>query len=240
MTAPQELLDALTNAERSLRLNFRKRTFAERSPLEPKLNALLGAIRLHEIFSYFQRAMEKVDRSWLPKGRIEQVVRACVNDRYQEGDIERIFYEQGGIAGLLVLQLGTRNQIGLFAQIYALPVELREELARQCGCEEISPVVQAWILSFDRSRTEFNPMEEPPRIDRFAKDKAEKGLSGQPPCKRIRMETNRGVTADFSQQAVPSISSVVQPNQNPKETGNLQPKDTLTCLATFPAFLLND
>ena len=202
MTAPQELFDALTNAERSLRLNFRKRTFSELSPLEPKLNALLGAIRLHEIFSSFQKAVEKVDRTWLPKGRIEQVVRACINGRYQEGDIEQIFYEQGGIAGLLVLQLGTRNQIGLFAQIYALPMELREELARQCGCEEISPFVQIWIGSFDRSRSivsvsfsrlstltglaAFDPMEEPPRIDRFAKEKAERGASTQPPFKRIR------------------------------------------------------
>ncbi|KAE9362887.1 hypothetical protein N431DRAFT_391453 [Stipitochalara longipes BDJ] len=238
MTAPQELFDALTNAERSLRINFRKRTFAERSPLGPKLNALLGAIRLHEIFSFFQEALEKVDRSWLPKGRIEQVVQACINGRYQEGDIERIFYEQGGIAGLLVLQLGTRNHIGLFAQIYALPVELKEELARQCGCEEISPIVQAWILSFGRSRTEFNPMEEPPRIDRFAKEKTEKGVSRQPLSKRIRIETNPETRSVASPPKMTPKSNIPQPT--PRETGSPHPKDTLTCLAIFPAFLLND
>jgi hypothetical protein len=74
----------------------------------------------------------QVDKTWIPEGRIEQVVQACCNQRYIEHDIERIFYEHGDIKAVLVLHLSTRFQNALFGQLYVLPVELREELAKQC------------------------------------------------------------------------------------------------------------
>jgi hypothetical protein len=147
----EDLCNLITNTENALRFNLRKRTLRDRSLLEPKLQALQDAIKLHEIFSSFQKVLEKVDISWLPKGRIEDVVQACVDRRYKDHDIERIFYERGGISGLLVLHLGTRNQNALFEQIYALSVELRVELAIRCGDGQINPVVQAWVDNFDRS-----------------------------------------------------------------------------------------
>ena len=134
---------------------FRSATSEQLSRLEPQLEELQNGIKLHQIFSSFQKSMKQVDRTWIPKGRIEQVVRACCDQRYQEQDIERIFYEYGDINGLLVLHLGTRSQNALFAQMYALPVELRQELAKRCRETEISPLVKTWIQCYEKSRGTF-------------------------------------------------------------------------------------
>jgi hypothetical protein len=206
----QDLCDLLTKTENALRQNFSNGSFTAPSPLEPKLQALQDAIKLHEIFSTFQKALEKVDKSWLPKGRIEQVVQACIEGRYRQQDLERAFFEHGGINGVLVLYLGTRNLNALFGQICALPVQLREELAARCGDEKLSLVVQAWINSHDQlkskvqlldglNRTDFcideyqyQLGEEPPRLDRFAKDKEKAGevsIVQAPPSKKPRTGT---------------------------------------------------
>lgn len=185
----QELCDVITTTQVLLQYSFHGATVAQRSLLESKLDGLQNTIKLHQIFSSFQKSLQQVDKSWVPKGRIEQVVSACCNLRYEKHDIERTFYEHGGINGLLVLHLGTRFQNALLAQLYALPVELREELAEQCRAEEINPAVQAWIDNYDKSQsTDFSllyiallsllthtggsdPEKPPPRLDRFAKDR---------------------------------------------------------------------
>jgi len=148
----QELRILVTKTKASLQHGFRTDTLERCYRLEPEIQDLQDVIKLRQIFSSFRKPLMQVDKTWIPKGRIEQIVRACCNQRYREHDIERIFYEHGDINGLLVLHLGTRSQNALFAQLYALPVELREELAKRCKQIDINPLVQAWINCYDKSR----------------------------------------------------------------------------------------
>jgi hypothetical protein len=149
------LCNQIATARVSLFHTFHDLTSEQRSRLEPKLSDLQDAMKQHQIFSSFQKSLQQVDKNWIPKGKIEQIVQACCNQRYAKHDIERIFYEHGGISGLLVLHLGTRFQNALFAQVYALPFELTRELAIRCGKEDLNPYVKVWIDSFDRSSGMF-------------------------------------------------------------------------------------
>ncbi|KAH8653938.1 hypothetical protein BGZ60DRAFT_158322 [Tricladium varicosporioides] len=199
----QSLCWLITTAQSTLLSHFPIVSPSQLDILRPGLEQFSLILKLHYVYSSFQQSVKQLDKSWIPKGRIEQVIRACCDGRYRDHDIERLFYVQGGINGVLVLHLGTRFQNAMFAQIYSLPLELVEELARKCGTEEISPFVRAWIEGFDKSRGEFlfitqlisiestkiiylgefDPSEPSPRLDRFAKDK-EIRLSSQPSLRR--------------------------------------------------------
>jgi len=53
---------------------------------------------------------------------------------------------------LLVLYCGTRNNESLFGKIYALPIEVRTDLARLCGKEEINVFIQRRIAKLKLAR----------------------------------------------------------------------------------------
>jgi hypothetical protein len=55
-----------------------------------------NAIALLEFTSSFQKSVNEVDPTWIPKGAIERVLRDCCNERYDTDDIEAIFFQHAG------------------------------------------------------------------------------------------------------------------------------------------------
>lgn len=109
---------------------------------------------LYELLTSFRRALpakEKL-RNWSPAHTIERIIQACCDERYEEHDIEHIFYTHGGITALVVLYFGTKDQSRRFPQILALPSDMVIELAKICekiqlGCTFIN----SWDQEYNKS-----------------------------------------------------------------------------------------
>jgi hypothetical protein len=201
----QGLCDLIAETESSLVRGFRIAAPEQHSRLETKLKDLQNVLALFDLISSFRKALKKEGekfQAWIPKGHIVHVVRACCDQRYEEHDIEHIFYKYGGINGLLVLHLVTQQQSRLFSTIDALPTNMIADLAEQCGKEGINSIyVPAWIKNFDKSKSilrlstefhdltpsaEFDPTTSPPRLYRWGKEKQNRLSSPSVPRKRVR------------------------------------------------------
>jgi hypothetical protein len=144
-----------TETKRLLLHAFDNASAEQQSELEPNLKDLQSVLTLYELISAIRMGLKKTKSldMWFPKGHIEQIVRACCNQRYREHDIECILYEHGDINGLLVFHLGTKSQTTLFPKTYALPREMIVGLAKQCKKEVINKVIPGWITRYDRTKS---------------------------------------------------------------------------------------
>ncbi|PVH78524.1 hypothetical protein DL98DRAFT_533819 [Cadophora sp. DSE1049] len=160
----KEVNDTIDEASKMIR-DFTFTASAEEAvELKNYSSGLRDSIKLLHIIVSFRRSLAETKPDWIPKGQIEQIIRASHNSQYRDDDIETIFYKHGGPMSLLVLHCGTKNNKSLFAKINALPIEVRADLARLCGKEDINVFIQPWIKKLNLARVEA----EPPRIDRFA------------------------------------------------------------------------
>lgn len=125
--------------------------------VENKLKRLRNVFTLYEILDSFRKALGETEslKKWMPKGGLnEKVLEACCNQRYEKHDIENIFYTHGGINGVFVLYLGTKNQTHLFPKLNALPIDMVIELAKLAGKESIPSIyLPAWISAYDKSKS---------------------------------------------------------------------------------------
>ena len=116
-------------------------------------SSLRDHLKLRNIIVLFRRSLVVESKpDWIPKGQIEQIIRASHNTQYGDDDLETTFYKHGGAMSLLVLYCGTRNNESLFGKIYALPIEVRTDLARLCGKEEINVFIQRRIAKLKLAR----------------------------------------------------------------------------------------
>jgi hypothetical protein len=153
---------------------------------------LRNVFTLYEILDSFRKALAETEslKKWMPKGGLsEKVLEACCNQRYGEHDIENIFYTYGGINGVFVLYLGTKNQTHLFPTLNALPRNMVVELAKLAGKESIPSIyLPAWISAYDKSKSilslpkyfwltdiptgaVLDPKKDPPRFYRWGLEK---------------------------------------------------------------------
>jgi hypothetical protein len=152
-----DLNERLAGMKTSLRRGFLSASAEQHLHLETKLKDFQQVIILYELIVSFQTALKRdgetaAFKRWTPKGLIEEVIQACCNDLYKNGETEYIFYKHGGFNGLLVLHLGTRFQTGLFAKIDMLPPKLKQDLAEKSGEEKIpSDLLSAWVHAYDKS-----------------------------------------------------------------------------------------
>lgn len=121
---------------------------------------LYDSIKVLHLIVSIRDALRETKDDWIPKGQIEQIIRASHNSQYREDDIETIFYQNGGATSLLVLYCVTRNHKSIFAQINALSVEARAELAELCGREKINDFIAPWINKLDYTRGTLHYLEE--------------------------------------------------------------------------------
>ena len=111
-------------------------------------------LTLFEVICAVRKGLKRTKSiTWIPRGHIKEIIRACCNQRYEEHDIESILYKHGDIKGLLVFHLGTMGQTTLFPKTRALPIEMIEDLAKRCAKEEINSAVLEWIEKYDRSKS---------------------------------------------------------------------------------------
>jgi hypothetical protein len=143
-TELKEIKLKATETKRLLEYAFHNASAEQLSELEPSLKDIRVQLKLCELISA---------GTWLPRGNIEQIVRACSNQRYEALAIESILNKHGGINGLLVFHLGVKDQTTLFTTVDALPTEMKEDLAKQCGKEKINMYVAQWISSYDTSKS---------------------------------------------------------------------------------------
>ena len=102
----------------------------EAAEIKEYSSGLRDQIKLLNIIVSFRRSLVvETKPDWIPKGQIEQMIRASHNAQYRDDDLETTFYKHGGAIILLVLYCGTRNNKSLFGKIYALPIEVRADLA---------------------------------------------------------------------------------------------------------------
>lgn len=137
---------------------FHKASAKQRSELQSNLQVLQDLSMLYQLISGICEGLSKARRSsdlknWLPKGEIVKMVQACCNQRYEDHDIESIFYKHGGVNGLLVFHLGTKDYDGLVGKTLALPKGMIADLAKRCGKEEINAVVPVWIKTNNQKST---------------------------------------------------------------------------------------
>jgi hypothetical protein len=154
-TELKEIKLKATETKRLLEYAFHNASAEQLSELEPSLTDIRVQLKLCELISAVRTGLKK-SRSlgtWLPRGNIEQIVRACSNQRYEALAIESILNKHGGINGLLVFHLGVKDQTTLFTTVDALPTEMKEDLAKQCGKEKINMYVAQWISSYDTSKS---------------------------------------------------------------------------------------
>jgi hypothetical protein len=131
--------------------------------VQETLKRLQNVFTLYEILDSFRKALGDTEslKKWTPRGGLcEQVLDACYglyNQRYEEHDIEYIFYTQGGINGVFVLFLGTKSQTQLFPKLNSLPTDMVVELAKVAGKERIpSLYLPAWIGAYDTSKSNLS------------------------------------------------------------------------------------
>jgi len=151
----KETCDHTAKTKRLLLHAFYNASAEQKSDLEPNLKDLQDLLTLYEVISDVRKGLNKTKSTWVPRGHIAEIVRACCNQRYEEHDIESIFYKHGGINGLLVLHLGAKDHTPVYSKICALSIEMIAELAKQCGKEKINGAVPGWIDDYNRSRSTF-------------------------------------------------------------------------------------
>jgi hypothetical protein len=155
----QELCDCIAGTETSLLHGYNTASPDQHAHLEPKLKRLQNIAVLYEVSCSIRRALQalresrEIPKSWVPKGNLEHVVRACCNQRYEKHDLEQIFYENGDIYALLVLHWGTKSQTNLLPKICALPPDMIADLAKQLAKEMINSFVVEWVIEYDRSKS---------------------------------------------------------------------------------------
>jgi hypothetical protein len=96
----------------------------------PTIESLENEIILQQLRIHFYNALGSTKKNWLPKGNIENVIRACVNRQYDKSDHITIeFYRYRDIRAVIALYLATKGDNNwVFAQIEALPEEWRKIL----------------------------------------------------------------------------------------------------------------
>lgn len=120
-------------------------------PFFPEIKNLQNEISLQQLRFHFYSALKLTKKDWIPKGNIENVVRACVNGQCEKSDITIDFYRHGGIHAVIALYLATKDYNWLFAQIEALPEEWRKLLIEEVKTIKINDLTPAWIGTCDRS-----------------------------------------------------------------------------------------
>jgi hypothetical protein len=88
---------------------------------------------LQQLRVHFYNALDSTKKNWLPRGNIEDVIRACVNKQCDKSDYITIeFHRYGGIHAVIALYLATKGDNNwVFAQIEALPEEWRRLLIEE-------------------------------------------------------------------------------------------------------------
>jgi hypothetical protein len=102
---------------------------------------------------HFYNALESTKKNWLPKGNIEDVIRACVNGQCDKSDYITIdFYRYGDIHAVIALYLATKGDNNwVFAQIEALPEEWRKILIEEIKKIRINDHIPTWICTCIKS-----------------------------------------------------------------------------------------
>jgi hypothetical protein len=119
----------------------------------PPIESLENEISLQQLRVHFYNALESTKKNWLPKGNIENVIRACVNEQCDKSDyITTDFYRFGGIHAVIALYLATKGDNNwVFAQIEALPEEWRNILIEEVKKIRINDHVPTWIRTCIKS-----------------------------------------------------------------------------------------
>ncbi|KAH6698223.1 hypothetical protein BKA61DRAFT_244809 [Leptodontidium sp. MPI-SDFR-AT-0119] len=119
----------------------------------PPIESLENEISLQQLRVHFYNALESTKKNWLPKGNIEDVIRACVNGQCDKSDHITIeFYRYGDIHAVIALYLATKGDNNwVFAQIEALPEEWRKILIGEVKKIRINDHVSTWIRTCIRS-----------------------------------------------------------------------------------------
>lgn len=119
----------------------------------PPIESLENEISLQQLRVHFYNALESTKKNWLPRGNIEDVIRACVNGQCDKFDYITIdFYRYGGIHAVIVLYLATKDDNNwVFAQIEALSEEWRKILIEEVQKIRINDHVPTWIHTCNRS-----------------------------------------------------------------------------------------
>ncbi|CZT07740.1 uncharacterized protein RCO7_11232 [Rhynchosporium graminicola] len=141
----------------------------------PPIEKLENEISLQQLRVHFYNALESTKKNWLPKGNIEDVIRACVNGQCDKSDHITIeFYHYGDIHAVIALYLATKGDNNwVFAQIEALPEEWRIILIEEVKKIEINDHVPTWIRTCIKSPIRDD--EETPCLNRHAPAKEKPG-----------------------------------------------------------------
>lgn len=141
----------------------------------PLTENLENEISLQQLRVHFYNALESTKKNWLPRGNIEDVIRACVNGQCDKSDYITIdFYRYGAIHAVIALYLATKGDNNwVFAQIEALPEEWRKILIEEVKKIKINDHVPTWIRTCIRSPIRDD--EETPYLNRHAPAKEKPG-----------------------------------------------------------------
>jgi len=120
-------------------------------PFFPDINNLQNEISVQQLRFHFYSALKLTKKNWIPKGNIENVIRACVNGQCEKSDITIDFYRHGGIRAVIALYLSTKDYNWVFAQIEALSEEWRKILIEEVKRIRVNDLIPAWIGTCDRS-----------------------------------------------------------------------------------------
>jgi len=147
----QDLENLIRSTQLTLRNGLPEVTTQQVAQLQDSLAKLQDTIRLYQIMHSFYLSITEVRSSWIPKGHIEDIIKAASAHQYKPTDLETIFFDHGGIESLLVLFLSAKDTTSVLTQVAELSKQHQEDLARKFRGIEINPATSEWIQRYDRT-----------------------------------------------------------------------------------------